>query len=548
MEWVIKGKTKKQKFTEQQILDILLENRNLKTKREKDLFLNPANPLDISLEEIGIDKKEFNKALSRLKKAKKNKEEIIVYGDYDADGICATAILWEALFKFKYNILPFIPNRFEDGYGITAQSIDNLKNKYKNLKVIITVDNGIVAHEAHQHAAEMGIDIIVTDHHAKDDKKNKAFAIIHTTQTSGSGVAWFFAKEICGKEQVESSLELACIGTVADQLPLIGVNRSIVLHGLKSLQKTRRKGLVHVIAGAGVEKEKIGQYEIGFVIAPRINAMGRLGDGTDALRLICTTNSQRAAELANLVNLTNSKRQKILEEVVIHSQEVALVDQKKGVMLLIHESYHEGIIGLAASRLVEQFGRPAIVVAKGEKISKGSARSVTGVNITDLLRQMEELLLSIGGHEMAAGFSIDNNNLDKFSEKLELISAPEIQNLPKDKKLNIDLEIGFENVDWDLAQKLDQFEPTGNGNPKPLFATSVADVVEKKLLGSEKQHLKLKIKHGERVLDAIGFRMGENFEKLDKKVSLAYNIEINSWNGVESLQLKVKDIHIGEKF
>lgn len=546
MEWVIKGKSKAVS-SNQDIIDCLLRIRNIKSPAQKKEFLSPTSPLKISLKDVGINEEEFKKAQKRLKTAKKNNEEIIIYGDYDADGVCATAILWETLYKLKYKVLPFIPNRFEDGYGITASSIDNLKTKNKNLKLIITVDNGIVAHDAIVHAKELGVDVIVTDHHALDNKKIKAFATIHTTQTSGSGVAWFFAKELAGNTEVEKSLELACIGTVADQLPLIEVNRSIVLWGLKSLRVTKRRGLVQVFLGAGIDQNKISQYEIGFVIAPRINAMGRLGDGTDALRLICTTNSQRATELANLVNLTNSRRQKILEEVIIHSQEVALVDNKKGVLLLVHESYHEGIIGLAASRLVEQFGRPAVVIAKGEKISKGSARSVAGVNITQILRQMEELLLSIGGHELAAGFSIENSQLENFSSKLEEISTPIMGKISKDKKIAIDMALNFENINWELAQELEKFEPTGNGNPKPLFMIKDVEVIDKKLMGSEKQHLKLKVKNGNKTLDAVGFRMAENFEKIEKKLSLAYNVEINSWNGVESLQLKIKDIHIGGK-
>jgi single-stranded-DNA-specific exonuclease len=386
----------------------------------------------------------------------------------------------------------------------------------------------------------------VTDHHTTDGKKTKALAVIHTTKICGSAVSWFFAREInkSHKDGFLQNLELAAIGTVADQMPLLEINRSIVKFGIKSLRTTKRLGLKNIYESAAIEVDKIGVYEIGFVIAPRINAMGRLGDGMDSLRLLCTTNLARAKDLGQLMHKTNLKRQKIVEEAVIHAQSLAQVSSSKGVLLLVHESYHEGIIGLAASRLVEVYSRPAIVVSRGAKISKGSARSMKGINITDVLRKLDKLMINLGGHEMAAGFSIENKNLEKFGQELERLTSKLITPDLLSKKLAIDMLLGFDQVDWDLVKKLEEFEPSGIANSKPLFATKKVKVVDKKLIGTSKDHIKLKLEQKNRTIDAIAFKMGDLFEQISEFIDLAYNVEINTWNGVESLQLKARDIKI----
>lgn len=536
--WEITNKSKVQSVKD--IENALLENRGIKTAKQKQEFFNPIDPLEIAIEQTGIKKFEIEKAIKRLSQAKSKKEEIIIYGDYDADGICATAILWETLHKLKFKVMPFIPNRFDDGYGINAKSIENLKSQNPKLKLIITVDNGIVAYDGLQKANELGVDVIVTDHHSKDRKKINVIAAIHTTKICGSAVAWFFSREI-NKKSVPS-LELAAIGTIADQMPLLGINRSIAKFGIASLQNTKRLGLKKICESAAINLQNIGVYEIGFVISPRINAMGRLGEGMDSLRLLCTPNTDRASQLAALMQKTNQTRQKIVEEAVVHAQSIAVSSNTKGVLLLSHESYHEGVIGLAASRLVEAYHRPAIVISIGEKISKGSARSISGINITSILREFTNLMVNLGGHEMAAGFSIETKNLEIFSKELEKMTAKLITTDLMNKKLSIDLLLGFELIDWELVKNLKAFEPTGNSNPEPLFATYKVKVIDKKIIGSSREHLKLKLKHKQFIFDAIAFKMSAKFDEIGENIDVAYNIQSNVWNNVESLQLKIKDI------
>ncbi|MBU0569415.1 single-stranded-DNA-specific exonuclease RecJ, partial [Patescibacteria group bacterium] len=475
-------------------------------------------------------------------------------------------ILWECLYVLNKNTLPYIPDRFSEGYGLNAGSVRKLKAKNPKLKVIITVDNGIVAHEAVDVAKKLGIDVIVTDHHQKGKKLPKAHSIIQTDQIAGAGVAWFLAREIQKKLKAKSlklkakDLELVAIGSIADLVPLLGTNRSLVKHGLEALNKTKRPGLLALFKNAGLEKEstrlrsgatvrRVGTYEVGYIIAPRINAMGRLEHGIDSLRLLCTRSKPKAQELAKILAETNTRRQEIVEEVVAHAKDLAKDKKWKGVIVLSHETYHEGVIGLAASKLVELYYRPAIVMSRGKKFSKASARSIPGFNIIESIRSLEEMIIGGGGHPMAAGFSIETDKIEMFLKKLDEISLPLLTDDVLARTLKIDLELNFEQVDWELEGKLADFEPTGIGNPKPTFATKKANVVNARTVGAESKHLKLKLEKDDKVFDAIAFGMGDFYTKLlaKKSIDVVYNLEKNVWNGKKSLQLKIKDIKSSSK-
>jgi single-stranded-DNA-specific exonuclease len=313
--------------TKEDIIRILLENRGLKSNKEIEEFFNPTSPNEITLKELGINEKEVSKTLSRIGKAIGNNEKIIIYGDYDADGICATAILWETLYELTKNVTPYLPDRFSEGYGINAESIQKIKNDNPDLGLIITVDNGIVASNAIKIANELGIDVIVTDHHQTGKILPEAYSIIHTDKISGAGISWFLAREIGKNKQISkawptslvnkysnkqiknnspstvhrslfTALELAAIGTIADQLPLIGINRSIAKYGLKNLKKTERPGLLALFKEAAIEAADLGTYHVNYLIAPRLNAMGRMEHAIDSLRLLCTKSSSKASELA----------------------------------------------------------------------------------------------------------------------------------------------------------------------------------------------------------------------------------------------------------
>jgi len=539
MKWEILGKNEKD------ITSVLLKNRGIKTEKEKKEFLEPLNPFEIGISELGIRKESIKKAIDRIKKAKNNKESVIVYGDYDADGITATAIMWEALHKFGLNVLPHIPDRFEEGYGLNSQSIENLRSKttkllkIDNLKLIITVDNGIVAYEGIKKARELGIDVIVIDHHIEGKKKNLAFSIIHSTLVSGSALAWFLSREILKKSD---GLELAAIGTVADQLPLIGINRSIVKYGLEELNHTKRPGLREILESSKIET--VGTYEINYIIAPRLNAMGRLASGLDSLRLLCTTNLEKAKTLSNLLNKTNSERQKMVEQVLLHALKISK-DNKDKVIVLANETYHEGVIGLAAGKLVEEYYRPAIVLSTKGKISKASARSISGFNIIEAIRAVS-LHLEGGGHPMAAGFSIETVKIEKFTKEINKYADKLLTDELLERKLRIDCEVNFDELNYQLLEEIKKFEPTGLGNFAPTFISRNVEVVEAKLVGRESKHLKLQLKQNEHFFDSIYFGGGEIYSKLapKAKIDVVFNLEDNTWNGYKNLQLKIKDLKI----
>lgn len=535
MKWEILAKNKKEK-----LLNTLLINRGLKNKRQQKDFLNPPHPEEVPLSAVGLQKRNLGKAIARIKRAIKDKEEVVVYGDYDADGICATAILWEALFTLGAKVQPYIPQRFSEGYGLNSKSIKTLKKNSPDLKLIITVDNGIVAHKAVSEINGLGIDVIITDHHVREKKDPPAHGIIHTTKVSGAGIAWFLRREL----GVAGGLDLACLGTVADMMPLLDVNRSLVSHGLKVLRGSQRLGIKEILKEAAVEQSEVGVYEINFVLAPRINAMGRLAHGIDSLRLLCTKSRERARKLASLLGETNSRRQKIVDEVLSHAKGEAQADQ--GLVIVAHESYHEGVIGLAASGLVEKFYRPAIVFAKGEVYSKASARSVPGFDIISAVRELNNLLVNGGGHAMAAGFTIRTEDLETFSQKLKEISAPLITPELFSRRLKIDTDINFSQLNYELLEKLLKFEPTGIGNPRPTFASFEVEVLEVRVVGQNKKHLKLILRQGNHDFEAIAFNFGHLLPKINQEsvIDVAFNLEENVWNGKKSLQLKIRDIKL----
>src|SRR3989344_2447344 len=549
------------KFQINEIINILLENRGLKTKSQKEEFFNPIHPGKITVKSLNLDQKQLDKAIKRVKNAIKNKEQIIIYGDYDADGICATAVLWECLYSLTKNVIPYIPNRFDEGYGANAGSIGNLKSQFPNFKLLITVDNGIVANDAVDKANKLGIDVIITDHHQKGKKLPKAYSIIHTDKISGAGVAWILAREIIKKIPnpksqilIGNSLELAAMGTIADQLPLLGPNRSFAKYGLEALNYTGRPGLLALYEEAGLRNlqgrtlqgAKIGTYEVNFIIAPRINAMGRMEHAIDSLRLLCTKNSQKARELANFLGRTNRERQRVVDEVVLHARKMAQKNEWSGAIVLAHESYHEGVIGLAASKLVEEFYRPAIVLSKGKKISKASARSISGFNIIESIRKLDSITLGGGGHPMAAGFSIETDKIEKFCQKFEEIKSPLFTEENLTKKLKVDTEVEFKNLNVELEAEISKFEPTGIGNPTPVFITKNVSVVDARTVGAEGKHLKLTLEKDDKIFNAIAFGKGEIAPLLspNKKVGIAYNLSLDTWNGNKSLQLKVKDLKL----
>ena len=438
-------------------------------------------------------------------------------------------------------------NRFEEGYGIKYTSFENENFKKLNPSLVITVDNGIVAYDAVKKSKNLGIDVIVVDHHAKGNKKLNTKYIIHNTNVCGSALSWFLSealvkvgpsKQIIKRSDLNISLDLAIIGTIADQMPLLGINRSIVKFGLDELNNTKKIGLKELFKQAGITN--IGVYEIGFIIAPRINAMGRLSKAIDSLRLLCTRNKEKAVELAETLNQTNLERQKIVEDVL--KRTLTEVDEKQKI-IVIHGEYHEGVIGLASGRVTERLYKPSIIISKGEKISKASARSIAGFNIMEAIKETG-LILEGGGHPMAAGFSIETTKIDLFIQKINALSDKLLTEELLQRNLKIDVNLDFEIIDSELINLIKKFEPFGNGNYAPVFETKSVKIAEIKKVGSDGKHLKLKLEKDKKTIDAIAFGMAQKELVKGSVIDIAYSVEENVWNNKTSIQLKVKDISI----
>lgn len=546
---VIKGKQKAGK-----IIKVLLKNRNLVLKKQIDEFLHPLRPSVLTAAALGISKRELNKAIKRIKKAVDVKEQIIIYGDYDADGICGTAILWEAIDKMGGKSLPYIPKRLEEGYGVSVEGIKKIQKQTSDVKLIITVDNGITANKAIDYAQKKGIEVIITDHHLLPEKLPKALAIVHTTKLSGSGVAWFLARILGG--EWGSALELAAIGTIADVMSLTGVNKSLVKYGLKRLSKTNRIGFLALFREAGLNRGQIEAWQVSFIITPWLNAAGRLADAMDSLRLLCTRDQVRAKSLAQKLSEENKKRQRLNGAAFIDAKACFSSPYQK-LLFVSSSSYHEGIIGLVAGNLTREFYRPAVVISIGKEFSKGSARSIKGFNIVKAIRRCEKFLVDCGGHPMAAGFTVKTANLEKLKKCLIKIAEKELDEKKLTPVLTIDCELNLSHLTWKLYEGIERFAPFGMANPKPVFCSRGLRIVNMRVVGNNGKHLKIKLddpqtKKVEKVpafeeisiFDGIGFGMADfaNQIKRGDLVDVAYALEKNVWNNEERLELKIKDI------
>jgi len=545
-KWNVLGKieSKDPKLTKEKLLSILLENRGLKTKLQKEKFLFPKFS-DVTIESVKIDKSQLKKAIERIKKAIKDKEQVIVFGDYDVDGICGTAILWETLNELGANVLPYIPSRYEEGYGLSIKGIDNLLTKNPKVSLIITVDNGIVANEAVEYAINKGIDVIITDHHVPSKTLPKAFATVHTTLVCGAGVVYLLSKELNKKNREDNHLELVVLATIADLVPLTNENRILVYFGLMVLRKTKRIGLLSLFKSAAIEKETIDVYEIGHIIAPRLNAMGRLESAMDSLRLLCTRDRQRADTLSKSLSDTNLQRQQFTSEALLDAKDKAKKKLMNKLLFIADSQYKEGVIGLVAGRLVEEFYLPSIVISKGKIYSKASVRSVKGFNIIEFLRQASDLLIDVGGHPMAAGFTVETQKLDQLEQKLYKLAAKLINKDHLERILNIDLELPNSLIAFKTYELIQVLKPFGMANPEPTFLTKNLIVENLKVIGKDGKHLKLNLKSKDSNfwIEAIAFGMGElNSIDIGDEVDVAYTLDVNEWNGNKRLQLKVKDI------
>ena len=539
---------------------IVLKHRNIKDIAR---FLSPQTPLSISL--LNYDKKyrlRLIKVIKILKEIKKNDQMIVVYTDYDADGITGGAILWETLHFLGFKVMPYVPDRKKEGYGFSILGIDNVIKEF-NPSLIISVDNGITKVKEVEYAKKKSIRVIITDHHLKSDNTPKADAIFHIPELSGSGVAYFFAKEIFNNIKSQTTqysmltsyfssdyLALASIGTIADLVPLTGSSRSVVKYGLEAFLKLKRFGIRHILKQAGIDGKKISPYEVGFIIAPRINAVGRLKHALDALRLLCTTNEKKAYELAHQIGNLNVERQDLVEKSVKEAKEILNPQNspnpkiKNRIIILTSDKWHEGIIGLIASKIADEFYRPTIVLTKTDGHYKGSARSILSFHITEFLRSMKKYLIDVGGHAQAAGFTIEEKKLDSFKKDIEKQANKQIKDKDLIRIITADIKIPISKINLEMVRSLEQLEPFGIGNPRPTFLSEVI-LNDAKLFGKTNNHLKIIVsdsfERATQSLELVGFNQGIKYKELSRgqKIKVVYTLEIDPWVGKDRLRGKI---------
>lgn len=510
--------------------------------------------------------KDMEKAVERITSAIKADEKIAVYGDFDADGVTATTLMMHVLRRLKANAIAYIPDRVDEGYGLNSPALEKLADE--GVTLVITVDCGIRSVQEVEDAKSYGLDMIITDHHSLGPELPDAYAIINPQQPdcggdsriAGVGVAFMVARGLLldawernGRASTElyrslldELLDLVAIGTIADIMPLnTPLNRSLVRHGLNRINAAPRPGLRVLLAESGVRLSDVDAMTIGFVIGPRINAAGRLAHAKTAYRLLSAETNEEAVQFAQQLNHLNDERQRLTRKFQARiNHHIAETGQEDDDLIFASDpEIPQGIVGLVAGRLTEEYYRPTVVLERGETESHASCRSIPEFHITNALDECADLLLRHGGHAMAAGFTVANENIPQVREHLKQSARDALRALDLAPTIYIDQWLDFDMVSQKLVNELNILEPTGHDNPRPVFATKQLRVRDSRTVGSDNSHLKLKLAaDGRAPVDAIAFRMGHMAADLGDTVDVAYRLEINEWQRRINVQLNVVDI------
>ncbi len=536
------------------IVKILL-NRGFDSPEAVEKFLNPRlSDLHDPFLLHGMDK-----AMERVTKALLANERIVIYGDYDVDGITATSLLYIIFNKLGAQVSYFLPNRLVEGYGLSVDGINEAKKQ--GVDLIITVDTGINAIDEVAYANSHGIDVIITDHHEPREILPEAVAIINPKQEqcqfneelSGVGVAFKFAQAVhkaLGQSETElyEHLDLVALGTAADIVPLVGENRVLTRFGIPQISRTTKPGLKSLTFVSGLMGKEISTGQVVFVLAPRINAIGRLGDAKEAIRLLSTRDEKVAQEVARKLDDDNRKRKRIdedtLNEALAQLEEISDLENDKAIVLA-GEGWHLGVIGIVASRIVERYYLPTVMISLKDGLGKGSARSIPGFHLCDALNKCEDFLIQYGGHKYAAGLSIEAKNVEEFRKKFIEVSNSELSDDDIQPKLKIDMEIELSEVTDNFMELLEKFAPFGPQNMRPVFLTRNCEIVGRpSVVGNN--HLRLRVRKGTTVIDVIGFGFGDMLSQIStgSLVDAVYTLEYNTYNNITRVQMRIKDIKL----
>lgn len=533
----------------------ILFNRGYSDPASALNFLSAAPPLNSDPNNLlGMQA-----AVSRLIFAIERGETIAIYGDYDADGVTATALMYQVLNALEARVVHYIPNRFDEGYGLNNEALESLSND--GVSLVVTVDCGIRSVEEADFANRLGLDLIITDHHSPGDVLPNVISVINPKQENdeypdkflaGVGLAYKLASALLDaySETHQSTnfdgsnlLDLVAVGTIADLAPLVLENRNLVRAGLEAIRQPQRQGLRSLMGVSGLTPSRLKASDIGYGLGPRLNAAGRLDTATAAFELLTTADVNTAGILAQQLDNQNRDRQKITRTIQEKAEAIALADDPNALLLIaVDPEFNQGVVGLAASRLSERYYRPAIVAHQGRTYTRGSCRSIAEFHITNALDECEEIIEHHGGHAAAAGFTVRNENLPELVQRLRSIADRELKGEDLRPVLHADLEIQLSDLIPEILTQLDLLQPTGYGNPQAMFVSRELKVLDHRLVGREGTHLKLTVSDGWVTYEAIAFRQGYWHENIPLFIDIMYTFEKNEFNGRENLQLNIKDI------
>ncbi|MBM4432437.1 MAG: single-stranded-DNA-specific exonuclease RecJ [Chloroflexi bacterium] len=526
----------------------LLFNRGLSDPSTFDLFLAG----DERLANSPFLLPDMQQATTRIYQALLSGENIAVYGDFDADGITATALLVKGLSVLGGKAIPYIPHRLTEGYGLKTAALENLHQQ--GVSLVISVDCGITAIPEVKKAKRLGMDIIITDHHTPLPEVPPARAIVNPklsgsaypfTELTGAGVAYKLTQALLegmGKEeQTHELVDLAAIGTIADIAPLLGENRYLVKHGLKLINDNPRLGIREIITQAGLNIGNLDSETISWTLAPRLNAAGRLAHAMTSYKLLMTDSPKEARGMAIWLEQKNEERQTLTNKALVKAREQILARGISPLLIAADRDYPVGIAGLVASKVAEEFYRPTIVIRTGELFSGGSCRSIPEFNIILALQECRNLLSNFGGHSQAAGFTLPTKNLARLEQKLSEIAAAQLEGVELRPRLDIDAEAKLSELTGDNFQIIQKLSPFGRCNPAPSFLTRRVEVVECRTMGNTNAHLRLKLKQGDALWDGVAFGFGDCLAQVSSVIDIVYNLEIDRWGGNERLRLNILD-------
>ncbi len=525
----------------------LLYDRGIHTSEDLHTFLHPS--LDDLHDPYLLH--DMDKAVDRIRRAIEDYEQILIYGDYDADGMTATSILKEVLEELGAEVQVYLPNRFTDGYGPNL-SVYKYFIEQQGVSLIVTVDNGVAGHEAIAYAQEKGVDVVVTDHHSLQETLPNAYAIIHPEhpdgsypfkQLAGCGVAFKLACALL--ETVHADLlDLVAIGTIADMVSLTDENRVMVKYGLSLLRQTERVGLQELIKIAGIDVASLDEETVGFQLAPRLNALGRLDDPNPAVELLTGFDEEQAYEIALLIDSKNTERKDVVQ--AIYDEARTMIRSDRPVQVLAREGWNPGVLGIVAGRLLEELQQPVIVLSIEADKAKGSARSTEAIDIFQALKDHQDLFIAFGGHAGAAGMTLEVDKLGVLSETLAIYVRENSLDQPSKSPLVLDEELDLEELTMETLKSFGKLAPYGMDNKKPVFYLKDFQVESARTMGQNNAHLKLRVTKGTATFDVVAFGRGNlalEFSQA-KQLELAVTLSVNQWNGNTSLQLMLVDARV----